>query len=371
MQKSYSFLLSAAEMATTETMRADETIPQDWRYIDIPAAPRISIRSSRLAARICGFSTAASAGRLHLRAIGRARIPPVRAFFGLAALFHADEGKARQRAPYALAPCRRNDASRRSARSLISTATASSTGSQTSSHERATPRFCGNDEQLRWTGFADFREGDLQHQHAMLMRRFGHLRLHAGIFNRAQRSQVAEPPIAPSPLDPREPAADRVKRRDKRYPCDICSDEANPEVFRRRPAGGNSLHFSQAEAARRFERHRRLKGGIKLQDIETAASDRKRRGFCPPTPPSRSNTGNRMTAGPTLPGRKAGTASICLRSGRTARSSSASAARSTGAGRHRDSTPRRITKTASAANPSALRIRSASAASARNSGPRP
>ena len=30
------FLLSAAEMATTEAMRADGTIPQDWRYIDIP-----------------------------------------------------------------------------------------------------------------------------------------------------------------------------------------------------------------------------------------------------------------------------------------------------------------------------------------------
>jgi hypothetical protein len=30
------FLLTAAEMATTETMRADGTIPQDWRYIDIP-----------------------------------------------------------------------------------------------------------------------------------------------------------------------------------------------------------------------------------------------------------------------------------------------------------------------------------------------
>jgi len=30
------FLLSTAEMATTEAMRADGTIPQDWRYIDIP-----------------------------------------------------------------------------------------------------------------------------------------------------------------------------------------------------------------------------------------------------------------------------------------------------------------------------------------------
>ena len=30
------FLLSAAELATTEAMRADGTIPQDWRYIDIP-----------------------------------------------------------------------------------------------------------------------------------------------------------------------------------------------------------------------------------------------------------------------------------------------------------------------------------------------
>ena len=30
------FLLSAAEMATTEAMRAEGTIPQDWRYIDIP-----------------------------------------------------------------------------------------------------------------------------------------------------------------------------------------------------------------------------------------------------------------------------------------------------------------------------------------------
>jgi hypothetical protein len=30
------FLLSAEEMATTEAMRADGTIPQNWRYIDIP-----------------------------------------------------------------------------------------------------------------------------------------------------------------------------------------------------------------------------------------------------------------------------------------------------------------------------------------------
>ena len=30
------FLLSATETATTEAMRADGTIPQDWRYIDIP-----------------------------------------------------------------------------------------------------------------------------------------------------------------------------------------------------------------------------------------------------------------------------------------------------------------------------------------------
>ncbi len=30
------FFLSAAEMATTEAMRADGTIPQDWRHIDIP-----------------------------------------------------------------------------------------------------------------------------------------------------------------------------------------------------------------------------------------------------------------------------------------------------------------------------------------------
>jgi len=30
------FLLSAAEMATTEAMRADGTIPEGWRYIDIP-----------------------------------------------------------------------------------------------------------------------------------------------------------------------------------------------------------------------------------------------------------------------------------------------------------------------------------------------
>jgi len=36
MLKSDPFLLSAAEMATTEAMRADGTIPQDWRYIDIP-----------------------------------------------------------------------------------------------------------------------------------------------------------------------------------------------------------------------------------------------------------------------------------------------------------------------------------------------
>ncbi|MGO9773213.1 MAG: hypothetical protein ACLPSW_27445 [Roseiarcus sp.] len=35
MLKSDPFLLSAAEMATTEAMRADGTIPQDWRYIDI------------------------------------------------------------------------------------------------------------------------------------------------------------------------------------------------------------------------------------------------------------------------------------------------------------------------------------------------
>ncbi len=36
MLKSDPFLLSATEIATTETMRADGTIPQDWRYIDIP-----------------------------------------------------------------------------------------------------------------------------------------------------------------------------------------------------------------------------------------------------------------------------------------------------------------------------------------------
>ena len=36
MLESDPFLLSAAEMATTEAMRADGTIPQDWRYIDIP-----------------------------------------------------------------------------------------------------------------------------------------------------------------------------------------------------------------------------------------------------------------------------------------------------------------------------------------------
>ena len=30
------FLLSPVELATTESMRADGTIPQDWRYIDIP-----------------------------------------------------------------------------------------------------------------------------------------------------------------------------------------------------------------------------------------------------------------------------------------------------------------------------------------------
>jgi hypothetical protein len=36
MLKSDPFLLSATEMATTEAMRADGTIPQDWRYIDIP-----------------------------------------------------------------------------------------------------------------------------------------------------------------------------------------------------------------------------------------------------------------------------------------------------------------------------------------------
>ena len=36
MLKSDPFLLSAAEMATTEAMRADGAIPQDWRYIDIP-----------------------------------------------------------------------------------------------------------------------------------------------------------------------------------------------------------------------------------------------------------------------------------------------------------------------------------------------
>jgi len=35
MLKSDPFLLSASEIATTETMRADGTIPQDWRYIDI------------------------------------------------------------------------------------------------------------------------------------------------------------------------------------------------------------------------------------------------------------------------------------------------------------------------------------------------
>jgi hypothetical protein len=36
MLKTDPFLLSAAEMATTEAMRADGTIPEDWRYIDIP-----------------------------------------------------------------------------------------------------------------------------------------------------------------------------------------------------------------------------------------------------------------------------------------------------------------------------------------------
>ena len=36
MLKSDPFLLSAAEIATTEAMRADGTIPQDWRYVDIP-----------------------------------------------------------------------------------------------------------------------------------------------------------------------------------------------------------------------------------------------------------------------------------------------------------------------------------------------
>ncbi len=36
MLQSDPFLLSAAEIATTEAMRADGTIPQDWRYIDIP-----------------------------------------------------------------------------------------------------------------------------------------------------------------------------------------------------------------------------------------------------------------------------------------------------------------------------------------------
>ena len=36
MLKSDPFLLSTAEIATTEAMRADGTIPQDWRYIDIP-----------------------------------------------------------------------------------------------------------------------------------------------------------------------------------------------------------------------------------------------------------------------------------------------------------------------------------------------
>ncbi len=36
MLKADPFLLSAAELATTEAMRADGTIPQDWRYVDIP-----------------------------------------------------------------------------------------------------------------------------------------------------------------------------------------------------------------------------------------------------------------------------------------------------------------------------------------------
>jgi hypothetical protein len=36
MLKTDPFLLSAAEMATTEAMRADGTIPEGWRYIDIP-----------------------------------------------------------------------------------------------------------------------------------------------------------------------------------------------------------------------------------------------------------------------------------------------------------------------------------------------
>ena len=36
MLKSDPFLLSAAEMATTEAMHADGAIPHDWRYIDVP-----------------------------------------------------------------------------------------------------------------------------------------------------------------------------------------------------------------------------------------------------------------------------------------------------------------------------------------------
>ncbi len=82
------------------------------------------------------------------------------------------------------------------------------------------------------------------------MRRIGPLRLRAGIFNRVQRSQVGDPPVAPASFEAREPAAERVKRHDNRDPGDINPKEADTETFRRRSAGSESRHLPQAEAAR-------------------------------------------------------------------------------------------------------------------------
>jgi len=39
MQESDPFRLSEAEMATTEAMRAEGTIPHDWRYVELPWQP--------------------------------------------------------------------------------------------------------------------------------------------------------------------------------------------------------------------------------------------------------------------------------------------------------------------------------------------
>ena len=114
----------------------------------------------------------------------------------------------------------------------------------------------------------------------------------------ARRSQVGDPPVAPASFEAREPAAERVKRHDNRDPGDINPKEADTETFRRRSAGGESRHLPQAEAARQFERHGRAKSGVKVQDIEKQRRLTENGEDSPEAPPSRSSTGNSMTAGP-------------------------------------------------------------------------